>query len=257
MRRPSSWRRRRPPHSGSRGVYTHRCRRLATDLSLGQAVDASQRCRRKRARLPRMQGGLRATFAGAIGAVSTSTDGRHPKRDGLPHLARRFTRGPKPHPAGPPLSRSFENPRGPGAFRLGASVHGWPMEQMVFQEYLAKADRNVREGERDVARQLQVVDDLERNGLDTGKAMELLLQFEEMLATCIPIGTDCGGKSVSGCRSAKQQAKRPHDAKAANAARRKSKLSTFGSITMRPFPPLGPTLPGHRRVDGASTAASR
>ena len=59
------------------------------------------------------------------------------------------------------------------------------MEQMVFQEYLAKADRNVREGERDVARQLQVVDDLERNGLNTGEAMELLLQFEEMLATCI------------------------------------------------------------------------
>jgi len=56
---------------------------------------------------------------------------------------------------------------------------------MVFQEYLAKADRNVREGERDVARQLQVVDDLERNGLDTGEAKELLLQFEEMLATCI------------------------------------------------------------------------
>jgi len=59
------------------------------------------------------------------------------------------------------------------------------MEQMVFQEYLAKADRNVREGERDVTRQLQVVDDLERNGLDTGEAMELLLQFKEMLATCI------------------------------------------------------------------------
>ena len=56
---------------------------------------------------------------------------------------------------------------------------------MVFQEYLAKADRNVREGERDVTRQLQVVDDLERNGLDTGEAMELLLQFKEMLATCI------------------------------------------------------------------------
>jgi len=59
------------------------------------------------------------------------------------------------------------------------------MEQMVFQEYLAKADRNVREGERDVARQLHVVDDLERNGLDTGEAKELLLQVEEMLATCI------------------------------------------------------------------------
>jgi hypothetical protein len=55
----------------------------------------------------------------------------------------------------------------------------------MVQQYLAKADRNVREGERDVTRQLQVIDDLESNGLDTGEAMQLLLQLEEMLATCI------------------------------------------------------------------------
>ena len=59
------------------------------------------------------------------------------------------------------------------------------MEQMILQEYLAKADRNVREGERNVTRQLQVVDDLERNGLDTGEAMLLLLQLDEMLEMCI------------------------------------------------------------------------
>jgi hypothetical protein len=59
------------------------------------------------------------------------------------------------------------------------------MEQMIFQEYLAQAERHVQEGERDVARQLQVVDDLERDGLNTGEAMMLLLQFEELLAACI------------------------------------------------------------------------
>ena len=53
------------------------------------------------------------------------------------------------------------------------------------QEYLAQAERHVQEGERDVARQLQVVDDLERDGLNTGEAMMLLLQFEELLAACI------------------------------------------------------------------------
>ena len=56
---------------------------------------------------------------------------------------------------------------------------------MIFQEYLAQAERHVQEGERDVARQLQVVDDLERDGLNTGEAMMLLLQFEELLAACI------------------------------------------------------------------------
>ena len=56
---------------------------------------------------------------------------------------------------------------------------------MVFQEYLAQAERHVQEGERDVSRQLQVVDNLERDGLDIGEARTLLLQFEKLLATCI------------------------------------------------------------------------
>ena len=69
---------------------------------------------------------------------------------------------------------------------------------MILQEYLTRADRNVREGERNVTRQLQVVDDLERNGLDTGEAMLLLLQLDEMLATCIADRNGCGDKSASG-----------------------------------------------------------
>jgi hypothetical protein len=59
------------------------------------------------------------------------------------------------------------------------------MEPMVSQEFLSQAERHVQEGERNFARQLQVVDTLERDGHDISEAMMLLLQFEKSLAMCI------------------------------------------------------------------------
>jgi hypothetical protein len=59
------------------------------------------------------------------------------------------------------------------------------MEPMVFQEYLEQVERLVQEGERNVARQQQVVDALDRDGHNTGEAMMLLRQFEDLLAMWI------------------------------------------------------------------------
>jgi hypothetical protein len=67
----------------------------------------------------------------------------------------------------------------------GVAAHGWPMEPMIFQEYLEQVERLVQEGERNVARQRQVVDALDRDGHNTGEAMMLLRQLEDLLAMWI------------------------------------------------------------------------
>jgi hypothetical protein len=59
------------------------------------------------------------------------------------------------------------------------------MEPMVFQEYLEQVERLVQEGERNVARQRQVVDALDHDGHNTGEAMMLLRQLEDLLAMWI------------------------------------------------------------------------
>jgi hypothetical protein len=59
------------------------------------------------------------------------------------------------------------------------------MEPMIFQEYLEQVERLVQEGERNVARQRQVVDALDRDGHNTGEAMMLLRQLEDLLAMWI------------------------------------------------------------------------
>ena len=58
----------------------------------------------------------------------------------------------------------------------------------MIQEHLARAERHVEEGERHVARQGQLVAELERDGRDSQEARKLLRQFEAWLALHI---ADC------------------------------------------------------------------
>jgi hypothetical protein len=50
----------------------------------------------------------------------------------------------------------------------------------MLQDHLAQAERHVVEGERVIARQRDVVAQLERDGHDSTDAMLLLYQFEEI-----------------------------------------------------------------------------
>ena len=54
------------------------------------------------------------------------------------------------------------------------------MHWAMLQEHLAQAERHVVEGERVIARQRDVVAQLERDGHDSTDAMLLLYQFEEI-----------------------------------------------------------------------------
>jgi hypothetical protein len=57
------------------------------------------------------------------------------------------------------------------------------MDRATIEEHLEQARRHVAEGEEHVARQQQIVDELERDGHDTTQAREVLKVFEETLAT--------------------------------------------------------------------------
>ena len=52
----------------------------------------------------------------------------------------------------------------------------------MIQEHLARAERHVEEGERHVARQSQLVAELERDGRASQEARALLRQYEAWLA---------------------------------------------------------------------------
>jgi len=54
------------------------------------------------------------------------------------------------------------------------------MDWAMLQEHLAQAERHVVEGERVIARQRDIVAQLERDGHDSTDAMLLLYQFEEI-----------------------------------------------------------------------------
>ncbi len=57
-------------------------------------------------------------------------------------------------------------------------------DRVQLREHLALAERHVAEGERVVARQREIVAELERDGHDAAaaQARQLLAQFEELLA---------------------------------------------------------------------------
>lgn len=55
------------------------------------------------------------------------------------------------------------------------------MEPIILQEYAAQADRLVAERRRQVARQHEIVTDLECAGRDSQEARNLLRQFEACL----------------------------------------------------------------------------
>ena len=56
------------------------------------------------------------------------------------------------------------------------------MDRAVIQEHLELANRHVADGEKHVARQKQILAELEREGHDPEQARELLAVFEETLA---------------------------------------------------------------------------
>jgi hypothetical protein len=56
------------------------------------------------------------------------------------------------------------------------------MDRAVWQEHLAQAERHVVEAEKRVARQREIVADLERNGHRATAARGLLAAFERLLA---------------------------------------------------------------------------
>ncbi len=53
----------------------------------------------------------------------------------------------------------------------------------MWEEHLALAESHIAQGEQTVARQRQIVGELERDGHDARTARELLIQFEEILRT--------------------------------------------------------------------------
>jgi hypothetical protein len=53
-------------------------------------------------------------------------------------------------------------------------------DRTMLLEHLAQAERHVAEGERDIARQREIIAELERDGRDTTLARALLEQFEEV-----------------------------------------------------------------------------
>jgi hypothetical protein len=54
------------------------------------------------------------------------------------------------------------------------------MDRAMLLEHLATALRNVSDGERHIAQQHQIIASLERDGLDTSAAKDVLLQFEDL-----------------------------------------------------------------------------
>lgn len=56
------------------------------------------------------------------------------------------------------------------------------MDRTVWQEHLDQAERHVVEAERCVARQHEIVEQLERDGHRTTAARGLLVAFERLLA---------------------------------------------------------------------------
>ena len=55
-----------------------------------------------------------------------------------------------------------------------------PTERVVLEQYVRQAERQVATGERSIARQRQLVQQLEREGRDATEACELLQQFEKL-----------------------------------------------------------------------------
>jgi hypothetical protein len=56
------------------------------------------------------------------------------------------------------------------------------MDRELLEKSLAEAERRIPEAERHVANQLEFVERLERDGRDPSQALQLLQQFEEVLA---------------------------------------------------------------------------
>jgi hypothetical protein len=55
------------------------------------------------------------------------------------------------------------------------------MNRAMLENHLAAAERHLTEAERQVVRQRELVAELERDGHDSGQAIHLLEQFEEVL----------------------------------------------------------------------------
>jgi len=61
-------------------------------------------------------------------------------------------------------------------------VIGKPVDRATLSEHLAQAERQVAEGVLRIARQREVVADLERTGLDTKEARTLLAELQSLQA---------------------------------------------------------------------------
>ena len=59
------------------------------------------------------------------------------------------------------------------------------MDTTTIRQHLALAERHVREGQQRVARQLRLMEELERDGHDIASARDLLHQFEMLQATFV------------------------------------------------------------------------
>jgi hypothetical protein len=61
------------------------------------------------------------------------------------------------------------------------------MDRAILEEYLALAERHVAAGEQLVARQRELIAELERDGHDIGEATKLLDQLEQLQASHVGI----------------------------------------------------------------------
>jgi hypothetical protein len=56
------------------------------------------------------------------------------------------------------------------------------MDRVMLKQHLAQAEEHIVRGERHLARQRELVSEIERHGRDSDQARRLLLQFQEMQA---------------------------------------------------------------------------
>jgi arginine repressor len=61
-------------------------------------------------------------------------------------------------------------------------AHSGPIDRFTLEQHLAQAREHIAIGEKNIARQTEIVADLERDGHDVTAARQLLAQFEELQA---------------------------------------------------------------------------
>lgn len=119
------------------------------------------------------------------------------------------------------------------------------MDRAMIAEHLSQAERHVLDGERHVARQRELVAELERDGHDTQQARDFLLQFEDLQRLHVadrgrPVARRTG-KALMGCPDALKS----HHAASAAISRRSDESG-------EPLPAMGPTEAQEFRIELAS-----